>query len=769
MVAAHRTQNARVIKASISRHYELQRRHFDYTHQVSSTKFRTQQFGNDEISRLCKQGKYHEAFGAFESITKTNFKVNPGTYARLIQASSNLKSLEHGKRVHDHLVKYGDPPDTILWNHILNMYGKCGSLGNARRVFDEMPVKNFVSWTAIIAGYSQHGDGKEAVRLYRRMRQEGLAPDKFLLANIARACSILQHVELGRQIHGHVVKSEDGLEPLVQNALVSMYTKCNLVEDAEIVFDRIGDKNMVSWTSMIAGLSQNNFVLKALWVFKEMLTADKSVNELTFGSVFKACSCFILLEQGKQIHGLSMKHGFSRDVFVGCSLVDMYAKCGDLASARQSFYMIQDPDVASWNAIIGGHACSQYVDGALHVFALMQNYGTEPDPVTILCLLNACRSFPSLIVGQSIHSYIIKSGFDINVAVCNALLTMYGTYNLSDALSVFHVMDKQDPVSWNAIMAACIQHNEVDNVFRLFRLMHRSDMKPDSVTLISCLSAASKVAALELGIQVHDYAIKLGFDLELSVANGLIDMYAKCGALESAKNFFSWMSNPDVASWSSLIVGYAQFGSAEKALSLFDEMVRLGFKPNSVTFVGVLSACSRVGLVDEGYNHYRTMTMNYGITPTRSHCSCMVDLLGRVGRLSEACDFINQMLYEPDVVVWKSLLSACRIHGDLALGEKAAKKVLQLDPTNSSAFVLLSNIYAASSHWDDVAKLRQIMRQRGVKKDPGKSWVKTNGKFHVFVSEDRTHLQMEDIYAVLGDLYIQMDDVHRTESAIRDR
>ncbi|CAN6486896.1 unnamed protein product [Victoria cruziana] len=765
MVAPYRTLNARVIKVVIFRHYEFQRRHFCCIHRVSSTKYRTQQFGNDDISRLCKQGKYHEAFEAFESINKTNFKVSPGTYARLIQASSNLKSLEHGKRIHDHLVRYGDPPDTILWNHILNLYGKCGSLGDARRVFDEMPVRNFVSWTSIIAGYSQHGDGKEAVRLYRCMLQESLAPDKFVLANVARACSILQDVELGRQIHGHVMKTEDGLDPLVPNALVAMYAKCNVVEDAEIVFNRIGDKNMVSWSSMIAGLSQNSLASEALWVFKEMLTAGENVNESILGSVFKACSSSILLEQGKQMHGLSMKCGFSCGAFVGCSLIDMYAKCGDLASARQAFYIIQDPDVASWNAIVGGLACGQHVDGVLHLFSLMQNSGTEPDSVTIICLLNACRS-SSLIVGQSLHSYITKSGFDRNVAVCNALLTMYGTYNLSDALSVFRAMHKQDPISWNAIMAACIQHDEVDDVFRLIRLMHNSDIKPDSVTLISCLSSASKLASLELGIQVHGYAIKLGFDLELSVANGLIDMYAKCGAVEYAENLFIWTSNPDVASWSSLIVGYAQFGSAEKALSLFDEMVSLGVRPNGITFVGVLSACSRVGLVDEGYNHYRTMTMKYGIVPTRSHCSCMVDLLGRAGHLSEACDFINQMIYEPDVVVWKSLLSACRKHGELFLGKKAAEKVLQLDPTNSSAFVLLSNIYAASSHWDDVAKLRQMMRRRGVKKNPGKSWIKANGTLHVFVSEDRTHMQMEDIYAILGYFCIQMDDVRAIDPAV---
>lgn len=727
---------------------------------VSASHFKTQQSSNDYINSLCKQKLFKEALHAFDLIqNSTHFEISLGTYAHLILACASLKSLEHGRRVHAHLSKSNSQPDVVLYNHIINMYGKCGSLMDARQVFDRMHERNVVSWTSMISGYSQNSREGEAVDMYLRMKRSGVEPDQFAFGSMIRACSGLVDLELGRQLHCHVVKSEFGSERIVQNALIAMYAKFDRIEDASDVFFGIETRDLISWGSMIAGFAQQGYELEALCLFKEMLSKGVYCpNEFIFGSVISACSGIVQLEYGKQAHGLSIKFGLGRDAFVGCSLSDMYAKCGCLESTKKAFYQIDRPDTVSWNAIIAGFAYSDDANEAMFFFSQMRNSGLNPDEITVRCLLCSCAASSSLRQGQQIHCYIIKRGHDANVPVCNTLLTMYAKCSdLPDSFNVFKEMNgSQDLVSWNAILTAYMQHDQVDEVFRLIKLMHSSENKLDQITLISSLGACAQFASLESGNQIHGYSVKIGLEVDLAVANGLIDMYAKCGNLNDASNVFKLMNNPDVVSWSSLIVGYSQFGYGNQALELFREMRALDVKPNHVTFVGVLSACSHVGLVDEGYHYYKTMETNHGIIPTREHSSCMVDLFARAGRLKEAESFINQMSFDPDIVVWKSLLAACRICGDVALGKQAAENILKLDPSNSAAYVLLCNIYASTGSWDDVARLRKLMKTKGVRKVPGQSWIKVRDEVHVFLVEDRSHPEMDEIYSMLGELFLQM-------------
>ncbi|XP_058100355.1 pentatricopeptide repeat-containing protein At3g53360, mitochondrial [Magnolia sinica] len=724
------------------------------------THFKTQQSSNDYISSLCKQNLFKQALHAFDFVrNNTRFCISLSTYARLLLASSSLKSLEHGRRVHDHLLGSNSRADVVLHNHILNMYGKCGSLADARKVFDGMPERNVVSWTSMIAGYSQKHQEEEAVRFYFGMRRSGLVPDQFTFGSMIRACSGMVDVELGRQLHGHVVKSEFGTDSIVQNALIAMYSKFDRIDDAVGVFERIEMKDLISWGSMISGFAQQGCELEALSLFKEMLELGVYFpNEFVFGSVFSACSGLLQLEHGKQTHGLSIKFGLGRDCFAGCSLSDMYAKCGCLDSARKAFGQVHMPDLVSWNAIIAGFSYEDDINEAMLLFSQMRDSGLKPDQITVRCLLCACTSYATLSQGQQIHSYIVKMGLDLDVPVCNTLLTMYAKCSdLSDAFKAFEeIKSGRDSVSWNAILTSCMQHDHMDNVLRLIRLMHCSENKLDQITISNALGACAHLATLEMGNQVHGCAVKMGLEVDLSVANGLIDMYAKCGSLEDAQKLFKLMSNPDVISWSSLIVGYAHFGYGNEALELFSDMRHLGIKPNHVTFVGVLSACSRVGLVDEGFRYYKAMVAEHGIVPTREHCSCMVDLLARAGRLREAERFINQMPFDPDIVVWKTLLSACRTHGDVELGKRAAENILKLDPSNSAAHVLLCNIYALKGYWDDAARLRKLMKSRGVRKHPGQSWIEIRDKVHVFLVEDKSHPEANEIYGMLGELRLQM-------------
>ncbi|KAL5988595.1 hypothetical protein ACLOJK_026693 [Asimina triloba] len=730
------------------------------------THFRNQQHYNDDeyyLSSLCKENFFKQALQAFHLLlnNNTHFTLTLATYAHLILASSSIKSLQYGRRVHEHLLASHACPDLVLNNHILNMYGKCRSLDDARMVFDRMPERNVVSWTSMIAGYSQNHQEEEAVEFYLWMRRAGVQPDQFAFGSLVSACSGLLDVELGRQVHCHVLKSKFGSDPVVQNALVSMYSKFDRIENAFDVFRRIGGKDLISWGSMISGFAQQGWELESLGLFKEMLQLGVySPNEFLFGSVFSACGGLLQVEHGKQIHGLSIKFGYGGDHFTGCSLCNMYAKCRNLESARNAFSQIDRPDLASWNAIIAGFAYQEEINEAMFLLSQMRKLGLKPDHITIRCLLCACTSSAALSQGQQIHSYLVKPGLDLNISVCNALLTMYAKCSeLSVAFTVFEGMkSNKDLVSWNAILSACVLHNQMDNVFLLTRLMHCSEERLDQISIGTVLSACANLATLEIGNQVHGYSFKTGLAFDLSIVNGLIDMYSKCGSLVDARKLFERMKNRDVVSWSSLIVGYAQFGYGTEALELFSHMQHLGVKPNHVTYVGVLSACSRVGLVDEGCHHYKTMQSDHGILPMMEHCSCMVDLFSRAGCLREAESFINQMPFDPDIIVWKSLLAGCRVHENVEVGKRAAENILKLDPYNSAAHVLLCNIYASSGSWNEVANLRKSMKSKGVMKVPGQSWIKIRDQVHVFSVQDQLHLETDEIYGMLGELQLQITE-----------
>ncbi|XP_022145761.1 pentatricopeptide repeat-containing protein At3g53360, mitochondrial isoform X2 [Momordica charantia] len=624
---------------------------------------------DDYIISLCKKNFPREALQAFDIFRKcTSFPLKSITYSHLINACSYLRSLEHGRRIHGHMLAFNYQPDLILQNHILNMYGKCGSLKEARNVFDAMPQRNVVSWTSLISGYSHYGQEDNAITLYVQMLQSGYVPDHFTFGSVIKSCSGLDDFMLARQLHAHVLKSEFGGHLISQNALISMYTKFSQISDAINVFTRIMAKDLISWGSMIAGFSQLGYELEALHHFREMLSGHVyQPNQFIFGSAFSACSKLLEPNYGRQIHSLCMKFGLGSDLFAGCSLCDMYAKCGLLESARTVFYQIEKPDLVSWNAIIAGFASAGDAKESMSLFSQMRHTGLAANDVTVLSLLCACSEPVMLCQGMQVASY-------------------------------------------------------------------------------------------EVGSQVHCFIIKSGLNLDTSVSNALINMYTKCGSLGSAQKMFDSIDNPDIISWSSLIVGYAQAGSGDKAFKLFRTMRGLGVKPNEITFVVILTACSHIGMVEEGLKLYRTMQEEDGISPTREHCSCMVDLLARAGCLDGAEEFIKQMPFDPDIVVWKTLLAACKIHGNLEIGRRAAENVLKIDPSNSAALVMLCNIHASSGHWKDFALLRSSMRQMDVSKVPGQSWIEIKDRVHVFLAEDSLHPETGRIYTMLEELRLQILD-----------
>ncbi|KAK7396550.1 hypothetical protein VNO78_17632 [Psophocarpus tetragonolobus] len=717
---------------------------------------------NSYINLMCKQKHYGEALHAFNfHLKNSSIQLEPSTYVNLILACTNFRSLKYGKKIHDHILKSNCQPDLVLQNHILNMYGKCGSLNDARKAFDAMRLRNVVSWTIMISGYSQNGQENNAIIMYIHMLRSGYFPDQLTFGSIIKACCIMEDIDLGRQLHGHVIKSGYDHHLISQNALISMYTKFGQIEYAFDVFTMISTKDLISWGSMIAGFTQLGYDIEALYLFRDMFRQGVyQPNEFIFGSLFNACRSLYKPEFGRQIHGMCAKFGLGRNIFAGCSLCDMYGKFGFLPSAKRAFNQIESPDLVSWNAIIAAFDDSGNVNEAIYFFCQMIHTGLIPNDITFLNLLCACGSPVALNQGMQIHSYIIKIGLDKEAAICNSLLTMYTKCsNLYDAFNVFKdISENANLVSWNAILSACLQHKQSGEAFRLFKLMLFYENKPDRITITTILGTCAELASLEVGNQVHCFSVKSGLAVDVSVCNRLIDMYAKCGSLKNARDVFDSTQNPDIVSWSSLIVGYAQFGLGHEALNLFKIMRNLGVQPNEVTYLGVLSACSHIGLVEEGWHFYKTMEVELGISPTREHISCMVDLLARAGCLYEAENFIKKMGFEPDITTWKALLGSCKTHGNVDVAERAAENILKLDPCNSAALVLLSNTHASTGNWKEVARLRNLMKQMGVQKVPGQSWIEVKDEIHVFFSEDSSHPQRNNIYTMLEDLWLQMLD-----------
>eukprot|EP01018_Ginkgo_biloba_P019271 Gb_14392 [translate_table: standard] len=495
-----------------------------------------------------------------------------------------------------------------------------------------------------------------------------------------------------------------------------------------------------------------------------MLLQNVKPNPFTMVSILPACVHLSSVQQGKRvttvIHGYITRSGFGSDIVVRNSLVAIYAKCDSLEVARLYFDKMSERDMISWSAMIAGYAQNGHANEALTLFFKMQLQDIKPDPFTIASVLSACANLSALQQGKRIHSYIIRSGIQSDVVVPTALIDMYAKCRtIHIARQLFDQMSKKNIVSWNSMISGYAQNGHMNEALVLFNELQLQDIKPDSVTMVAVLQSYAHLSTLQQGKQIHGCIIRSGFDSDIVVGTSLIDMYAKCGSIDIARKLFDKMLIKNLVSWNVMIAGYGMHGHGEDALALFLQMQQKGIKPDHITFVSVLSACSHAGLVDEGWQYFYCMSRDYSIAPRVEHYACMVDLLGRSGLLDEAYEFITKMPLEPNATVWGALLGACRIHCNIVLGEHVAEHLFELEPENAGFYVLLSNIYGKAGRWDDVAKVRRMMKNRRLKKPPGCSLIEINNRVHAFLVGDTAHPQSEKIYAMLANLDRQIKEV----------
>ncbi|CAL5026834.1 unnamed protein product [Urochloa decumbens] len=486
----------------------------------------------------------------------------------------------------------------------------------------------------------------------------------------------------------------------------------------------------------------------ALHLFVEMLV-DASVwpDQHTVACVLKSCSRMRALDVGCGIKAYAIKRGLMLDRFVLSSLIHMYASCADVAAARLLFDAVEEKGVVMWNAIIAGYFKNGDWKEVLELFKGMLEVGAPFDEVTLVSVATACGRIGDAKLGRWIGGYVEEKGMLRNRNLVTALVDMYAKCGeLAKARRLFNGMQSRDVVAWSAMISGYTQTDQCQEALALFSEMQVAEVEPNDVTMVSVLSACAVLGALETGKWVHSYIRKKQLPLTVVLGTALVDFYAKCGCIDSAVEAFESMPAKNPWTWTALIKGMASNGMGKEALELFSSMCKASIEPTDVTFIGVLMACSHSYLVEEGCQHFDSMTRDYGIQPKIEHYGCVVDLLGRAGLIDEAYQFIRTMPIEPNTVIWRALLSSCAVHKNVEIGEEALKQIISLDPSHSGDYILLSNIYASVGRWKDAAMVRREMKDRGIQKTPGCSLIELDGVVFEFFAEDSDHPQLREIY-----------------------
>ncbi|GAA0185697.1 hypothetical protein LIER_32985 [Lithospermum erythrorhizon] len=699
----------------------------------------------------------------------------------LLKHFTNQKSISHGESLHAHLIKIGIDSEKYLSVKLLIMYSTFKKPLEVDQILKQFDGFNLVVRNCLIHANMQTGDFNKARKLFDEMPERN---------------------------------------EVSWTALISGLMRLGKVEDAMWYFGDNPFRNLFTWTAVITGLVQNGLCYKAMGEFRRMIGCGVMPNDVTFTSVLRGCGEMGDFLLGMCVMSFVTKVGFaedisvcnalitfclrlkmvdlarsvfnrmgSRDVVSWTAILDMYIEMGDLKQARRIFDEIPEKNEVSWSAMIARYSQSGYAEEAAQLFQKMVLDGFKPNTSCISCVLNALASLKALPAGRNIHGLVVRTGREGDVFIASSLIDLYckcgetkdgrevfdsilhknvvcwnslvAGYSLNgqlgEAIEVFDRIPNKNNVSWNSLIAGCVLNEQFDEIIEVFNQMLLSGELPNKSTFSSVLCACASLASLDKGKNLHGKIIKYGFGCDVFVGTALIDMYAKSGDVESSRLLFKRIKEKNDVCWTAMLQGLAENGHAKEVLDLFYEMERTTtVPPNELIFLAVLFACSHRGLVDRGLYYFNSMEKVYGVHPNEIHCTCVVDMLSRSGRLSEAEKFMENMPCEPEVNAWAALLSGCKMHRDEERSERAAEKLKELTEKKPGGYVLLSNIYASAGRWHDVSVIRKLMKEKGLKKSGGCSWIEVKNRVHLFYSQDGSHGQSLEMFGILDVLAFDM-------------
>ncbi|XP_011625363.2 pentatricopeptide repeat-containing protein At2g13600 [Amborella trichopoda] len=714
----------------------------------------------------------------------SSFNAYSNACASLLNACATNASTKHGKVIHAHLTKLGFLSHRFLSLKLLIMYVRCNSFHDANSLFNEMGDRSsdLIASNCMISAYSQMGLSDQAKRLFDKM------PERNIVS---------------------------------WTALITCLMQCGKVHDACEYFHRIPTQSVVSFTAIISGYVQNGLHIAALKIFREMYRYEVLPNDVTFICIIRGCVCLRWFREGKCVMGQIVRLGFQsylpvsnsiitllvrmgdmelarrvfdgmaeKDVVSWTAILDLYVEKGEFAEARKLFDAMPERNEVSWSAMIARYSQNGEADEALKLYGHMVSEGLRPNLSTFSSILSVSASLEDLKLGKKIHGYVLKLGFDSNVFIGSPLIDMYAkcgktkeakmvfemipekntvswnsmiaglSHNglVEEALQLFEQMPERNVVSWNAIISGYVQNELCEQGLELYSVMETSGELPNQSTFSSVLRACASIASLERGRNIHGKIVKFGVQYDVFMGTALTDMYAKSGDIESAKLVFHRMPEKNEISFTAMIQGLADNGFGEEALILFEKMEESDIAPTELTFLGVLFACAHCGMVNRGKHYFDQMQSKYHIKPKGKHYTSMVDLLARAGLLQEAENFLSDIPFDAEANSWASLLSACKTYKDHEMGERVAGKLWELEQNNSAGYVLLSNIYASVGQWSDVSRVRKLMKEKGLKKGGGCSWIEVKDMVHTFYVGDKCHEESDQIFEVLDLLILEMTD-----------
>ncbi|CAL4931510.1 unnamed protein product [Urochloa decumbens] len=672
-----------------------------------------------------------------------------GPLRKLLEAATAASTPLAAAQLHAHLLRSGLLHSSHhLTARVLDSYAP----RFARDLFDEIPCPTPRLANALLRAHLRARQWRAAILLGPRLR---VHPDGFTFPLLLRACAMLPSLAHGRAVHAVAVRSCTASEDaFVATAVVQMYARCGDMVGALNAHGALEKPDVVLLTSVVTGYEQNGLAMEAMEFFARNVVAQGVVpTPVTLVSVISAAAQLGDARNGLALHAYLVRNNLGYNLALVNALLGFYVKVGDIQAARRLFEGISDRDVVTWSSMIKGCVQSGDAHEALRVYREMVQVGIQPNSVTLVSVLQACALAGDVEEGRSIHHKSVDMGCELEVGVATALVDMYMKCSChEEAMRLFHRMPKKDVVSWAAVISGLTQNGLPDESIQVFKWMLLDDHAPDAVTMVKVLTACSESGVARQAICLHGYLVRSGFDNKVFVAAALLDLYSKCGNLDSAISVFESTTEKDVVLWSSMIAGYGAHGLGQEAVALYQRMIASSVKPNSVTFLSVLSACSHSGLVQEGRQIFDTMTQVYGVMPNLEHHSAMVDLFGRASELQEAIRVIHEMGGRAAAHTWCALLAACREQNSTEMSEAVAHNLLKLDPDHIGYYNLLTNIYAFDEKWESVKETRDMVRDRGLHKVPGYSAVEVNNVVHRFTAGERSHQNLEIISTLLCDL-----------------